>query len=515
MRIAFYVLDVSFSKLIVGLRGQDCIILTSPRNAKLCDTGFSRILHADCEAMADSLLGLDERDLICAPELLATQILAETSEESDVWAFGMTVYVSVPLSLTPASIQTVQKECLYRRMSYRGLNRTQIMSTILRGKLPEFHSIHSRSFQEDDLIRQLRGICLLCWNPTLGERPRMKDVLAFDVFRSLSASLNHITSRVDGPTQIIRELESAVRRDFESLGELNVASTRHDAEQFQAATSFADKDARQMGVDSDTEGDSEEMQPDETVNAGFRPASFGGDTLPSTLDHETTESFRELVARWGRVLNKTSEHALQQVRRTATEHRGMNGCRRFHLSLVGRSNEDQAASLQASARRDGNSAGYSRRGPPSNFNPNSLRLPPAPIHDRSPLIRQDAPSGPFGPSMAYFRERPEAGMSRAPPQVSRQQVHPPLTGVRPPMVLNLHSHSPSTRPPDFRATTESRHSQPNISGGALTYDQLASRRSNADGNSFSSSTQGPIKQAYIPEINSSVRRPLRTHAPRV
>ena len=108
----------------------------------------------------------------------------------------------------------VKQELLYKRHPYAGSNAQELVTSILRGKLPIFHSLESEDPHEAGVIRQLQGVCLLCWNPSSSQRVKIKDLLNLDVFRSRSTrpSWYGEDDEVDGSAQIATELKNAVNR---------------------------------------------------------------------------------------------------------------------------------------------------------------------------------------------------------------------------------------------------------------------------------------------------------------
>lgn len=139
-----------------------------------------------------------------APELLELKNPVRQSEATDVWAFGMTIYVSILFSAHTPCLFTLfgSQELMCRKRPYESLNQLQIILSIRQGLLPEFVPKKRLSRSERDLWFALTRICLDCWRPKPNERLRS------DQLRTRLA-LCHATSR--GPSS--RESQSVPSTD--------------------------------------------------------------------------------------------------------------------------------------------------------------------------------------------------------------------------------------------------------------------------------------------------------------
>ena len=113
-----------------------------------------------------------------SPELLIEEGIVTQSKESDVWAFGMTIYVRYGqiLSLSSLHLTLMTKELVSRKRPFEGLRDFQVIQAITQGKTPSFPSRPESSI--DVVQESLKDVCRRCWtnNPTL--RPRMQDIVS-------------------------------------------------------------------------------------------------------------------------------------------------------------------------------------------------------------------------------------------------------------------------------------------------------------------------------------------------
>ena len=69
-------------------------MIASDGRAKLVDIGFPIIHPSDQTVAMTTVLENNRRFLLYIPELLASRNFAHHSKETNVWSFGMAVYVS-------------------------------------------------------------------------------------------------------------------------------------------------------------------------------------------------------------------------------------------------------------------------------------------------------------------------------------------------------------------------------------------------------------------------------------
>lgn len=103
-------------------------------------------------------------------------------QSADIWAFGMTVYVSsVPLKITKSlwiwHIDDNWKEILTLKRPYHHiLNDVQVIMAIIRGNLPHPpERVLYRSANYDEI--KLWELCRRCWEVDLSERPSIQQIL--------------------------------------------------------------------------------------------------------------------------------------------------------------------------------------------------------------------------------------------------------------------------------------------------------------------------------------------------
>lgn len=107
-----------------------------------------------------------------AYELLKGQ--ADYNAQTDVWAFGMTVFVSISCitsSVSTSHFTLMLKELVNRRRPYEGRSDIQAMAAILDRGLPplppSISSLEARAFE----------ICRLCWQFNPSNRPVMSNIV--------------------------------------------------------------------------------------------------------------------------------------------------------------------------------------------------------------------------------------------------------------------------------------------------------------------------------------------------
>lgn len=81
----------------LNARTQDNIVVADDRRALLCDFGCSRIAYGN-RSLANATTTTKGTICFWAPELLNFDRPVRQSKETDVWAFGMSIYVSLAAS---------------------------------------------------------------------------------------------------------------------------------------------------------------------------------------------------------------------------------------------------------------------------------------------------------------------------------------------------------------------------------------------------------------------------------
>ncbi|KAL5523312.1 hypothetical protein ACEPAF_1579 [Sanghuangporus sanghuang] len=143
----------------------DNVLLTTTLDARICDFGCSRMLAAS-RSLANMSSGIRGTFRYLAYELLATpasggQTTARHTKETDVWAFGMTVY-----------------ELLDRRRPYEDLAEFQVLSAILSGQLPSVsQTFHNRSPLRRTVKAILWEMCERCWTRDPKDRAIIDTIL--------------------------------------------------------------------------------------------------------------------------------------------------------------------------------------------------------------------------------------------------------------------------------------------------------------------------------------------------
>ncbi|KAL5522444.1 hypothetical protein ACEPAG_8460 [Sanghuangporus baumii] len=143
----------------------DNVLLSTSLDARICDFSCSRVLAAN-RSLANMSSGLRGTSRYLDYELLATpasggQMTVCHTKETDVWAFGMTVY-----------------ELLDRQWPYGHLAEVQVLSAILSGQLPSMlQSFHNQSPLRNTVKAILWEMCERCWAREPKDRATIDTVL--------------------------------------------------------------------------------------------------------------------------------------------------------------------------------------------------------------------------------------------------------------------------------------------------------------------------------------------------
>lgn len=113
-----------------------------------------------------------------APEIIEGTI-ALYSKNTDVWAFGSTIYVRDEVSRPCTSSLTNLKELITKQYPYAGLNDAGVILAITRGSLPEWPPTSITAEREPVkllIYQKLKAICNQCWERNGTNRPQMKKI---------------------------------------------------------------------------------------------------------------------------------------------------------------------------------------------------------------------------------------------------------------------------------------------------------------------------------------------------
>lgn len=160
----------SFSTIADPLK--DNILISSQGEAVIGDFGCARMSHYSLPVAKVSSTSKGTT-AFCAPESLASGVY---SKQTDVWAFGMTVYVRLSNRLSVSLVvvtHIIIKEMLTRQRPFQGCRPANIMYDILHGKTPEFPPPSGTVTDEQQL---LQDICRSCWSRVPTSRPTMQEV---------------------------------------------------------------------------------------------------------------------------------------------------------------------------------------------------------------------------------------------------------------------------------------------------------------------------------------------------
>ena len=113
-----------------------------------------------------------------APELLEEDF---HSAESDVWAFGMTIYVhSNDNSWYVSILMRYFQELVQKEHPYKNAPIVRVVVMIMREQLPEwpFSQVTptSSTAMDEELYDYLRNVSMQCWKLDPKERPQIKSV---------------------------------------------------------------------------------------------------------------------------------------------------------------------------------------------------------------------------------------------------------------------------------------------------------------------------------------------------
>lgn len=160
---------------------KDNIMISPVGEPLVCDFGLSISLRASTTGRPGretSSNGSKGTLRWMAPELLRRG--ANNTFASDVWAFGMIVYVSMNIlhAIFIAHSQLRLKEVYARRLPYFELhNEGQVMMALLQNELPDLlGDVTEISLVQGD-ISPIRELCDLCWNSIPTSRPTMADLV--------------------------------------------------------------------------------------------------------------------------------------------------------------------------------------------------------------------------------------------------------------------------------------------------------------------------------------------------
>lgn len=111
------------------------------------------------------------------------------SKETDVWAFGMTVYVRPPFVFILVFLLTIlnSQELLTKQIPYAHFKLDpQVLLAIINYDLPPLpeSSKTESQFLLDDLLWR---VCMRCWQRIPEERPHMRDVILWLNMSSVSS----------------------------------------------------------------------------------------------------------------------------------------------------------------------------------------------------------------------------------------------------------------------------------------------------------------------------------------
>lgn len=166
---------------------------SNPPSAIICDFGASRIFNASLQ------LGQPSSSRKGTTRWLAFEIItgmpcqSNYSKEADVWAFGMTVYVSQSLfSKTGRAIYHITKELMKRKDPYyEHWLEVNAESAIRNSVLPPLEDEGETKHPKDALLKE---ICKQCWNFEPIDRATMREVLGMLCPEECSGSQSESTS---------------------------------------------------------------------------------------------------------------------------------------------------------------------------------------------------------------------------------------------------------------------------------------------------------------------------------
>lgn len=124
--------------------------------------------------LAPELIESDESDSESETNSVAVAHLGVAhSKETDVWAFGMTVYVRLHIFFPSNILWKFIKEIVVGQEPFKG---KIAFVAISKGKTPKFEAMPSCT--PDTLHRRLKQICQRCWTRSPALRPNMLAILA-------------------------------------------------------------------------------------------------------------------------------------------------------------------------------------------------------------------------------------------------------------------------------------------------------------------------------------------------
>ena len=157
---------------------KDNVLITSMRRAVISDFGCAQMITDISQSIGQmtTTANLKGTCAFWSPELLKGMAYVRQTKESDVWAFGMTIYVR-DLSTSPAFLHlTPIKELISRQRPFGGSSELQILQAIIQGTTPPFPTrpdIATGSMQDI-----LEKICQRCWTADPARRPTMRDIIS-------------------------------------------------------------------------------------------------------------------------------------------------------------------------------------------------------------------------------------------------------------------------------------------------------------------------------------------------
>lgn len=146
---------------------------------KICDFGLARLTAASRHQTTTGSLRGSIRWL--SPEFLNEgRLHNKHTKEADVWAFGMTTYVSRLHFIFDDALNTgllSKQELLTQRRPYHDKSHIfDIIRTIANGMKPEFLEVNKSSSTSS---KTLRDVCHICWLISPEERWPMSRIVRF------------------------------------------------------------------------------------------------------------------------------------------------------------------------------------------------------------------------------------------------------------------------------------------------------------------------------------------------
>ena len=157
---------------------QDNVLIDDEGNPLLCDFGISRVVDESMTVTGTKSLKGNVRWM--AIELIAPMDVDSGghqfhTKESDVWAFGMVLYVRKCLPVSQKKgFTSIAQEVITGKFPFSNLqNEVSVMMAIMNGRVPE----RSPSDEPHPGSDKLWNICTLCWEKSPKARPTMGEIL--------------------------------------------------------------------------------------------------------------------------------------------------------------------------------------------------------------------------------------------------------------------------------------------------------------------------------------------------